>query len=102
VAESTREVPLASVEELELFYAHLEQVITASGFLDAENPRYLMRRLRRLFLRAEPDRNEINILRGILASLDPKARRRSSGDDSPAKRKTGTVSDASEVNPDER
>lgn len=99
--ESTREVPLASVEELEHFYAHLEQVITASGFLDAENPRYLMRRLRRLFLRAEPDRNEINILRGILASLDPEVRRRS-GDDSPAKRKAGAVSDASEANPDER
>ena len=27
--------------------------------------------LRRLFARAEPDQNEINILRGILASLDP-------------------------------
>jgi len=102
VAESNREVPLASVEELEHFYSHLEQVITASGFLDAENPRYLMRRLRRLFLRAEPDRNEINILRGILASLDPEVRRRSSGDDSPAKRTSGAVPESSEVNPDER
>lgn len=71
--EPPRDVPLASVDELEHFYVHLEQVLTASGFLDAENPRYLMRRLRRLFLRAEPDQNEINILRGILASLDPQA-----------------------------
>ena len=69
--EVTRDAPLASTAELERFHVHLEQVLTASGFLDAENPRYLMRRLRRLFLRAEPDRNEINILRGILASLDP-------------------------------
>jgi TrmH family RNA methyltransferase len=67
-----RDAPLASVAELERFYVHLEQVLTACGFLDADNPRYLMRRLRRLFLRAEPDRNEINILRGILASLDPR------------------------------
>jgi len=69
------EVPLASGEELEHFYRHLEQVLTASGFLDPGNPRHLMRRLRRLFLRAEPDQNEINILRGIFASLDPQARR---------------------------
>lgn len=71
VEEAPREVPLASGAELERFYEHLEQVLTASGFLDPANPRYLMRRLRRLFARAEPDRNEINILRGILASLDP-------------------------------
>src|SRR5690606_14441284 len=71
VGEVPRDAPLASAGELERFYVHLEQVLTASGFLDAANPRYLMRRLRRLFLRAEPDRNEINILRGILASLDP-------------------------------
>jgi TrmH family RNA methyltransferase len=71
--EYSRDTPLASVAELERFFIHLEQVLTASGFLDPDNPRYLMRRLRRLVLRAEPDRNEINILRGILASLEPHA-----------------------------
>lgn len=81
-ASAPREVPLASSEELERFYAHLGQVLTASGFLDPENPRFLMRRLRRLFARALPDQNEVNILRGILASLDPAAgnsRRRGGG-----------------------
>jgi tRNA (cytidine32/uridine32-2'-O)-methyltransferase len=77
VSEPKREAPLASAAELERFHVHLEQVLTASGFLDAANPRYLMRRLRRLFLRAEPDRNEINILRGILASLDPRREQQS-------------------------
>lgn len=66
-----REAPPATAGELENFYTHLEQVLVASRFLDPENPRHLMRRLRRLFLRAQPDRNEVNILRGILASLDP-------------------------------
>ncbi|MEQ8205341.1 MAG: RNA methyltransferase, partial [Woeseia sp.] len=66
------EAPLASGEDLEHFYSHLEQVLTDSGFMDPANPRHLMRRLRRLFIRAEPDRNEINILRGIFASLDPR------------------------------
>jgi tRNA/rRNA methyltransferase/tRNA (cytidine32/uridine32-2'-O)-methyltransferase len=75
-SDDVLEVPLASGEELEYFYAHLEQVLTVSGFLDPDNPRVLMRRLRRLFLKAEPDKNEINILRGILASLDPDASKR--------------------------
>ena len=69
-------VRLATGEELEHFYRHLEQVLTASRFLDPDNPRHLMRRLRRLFARAMPDENEINILRGIFASLDPSRRSR--------------------------
>jgi tRNA/rRNA methyltransferase/tRNA (cytidine32/uridine32-2'-O)-methyltransferase len=68
-----RETPLATGEDLEHFYAHLERVLTASGFLDPANPRFLMRRLRRLFARALPDENEVNILRGILAALEPGA-----------------------------
>jgi len=47
-----------------------DRVLTTSGYLDPDNPRLLMRRLRRLFSRAMPDHNEINILRGILASFE--------------------------------
>jgi TrmH family RNA methyltransferase len=67
------ESPPATGTERENFYTHLEQVLTRSGFLDPENPRLLMRRLRRLFTKAELDQNEVNILRGMLASLDPPA-----------------------------
>jgi len=70
--DAVRETPLATGEELENFYMHLEAVLTASGFLDPDNPRHLMRRLRRLFARALPDQNEVNILRGILAAVDPR------------------------------
>ncbi len=63
-------VPLATGEELEHFYTHLERVATDVRFLDPENPRHLMRRLRRLFSRAMPDQNEVNILRGILAAIE--------------------------------
>ena len=66
-----RAIPLATGAELGHFYAHLERVLKASGFLDPDNPRQLMRRLKRLFARAMPDQNEINILRGMLAALDP-------------------------------
>jgi TrmH family RNA methyltransferase len=64
------EIPPATGEEMEHFYAHLENVLTDTGFLDPENPRTLMRRLRRLFIKAQPDQNEVNILRGILTSVD--------------------------------
>ena len=65
------ETPPATGTELENFYTHLQQVLTRSGFLDPENPRLLMRRLRRLFAKAELDQNEVNILRGMLAAVDP-------------------------------
>jgi TrmH family RNA methyltransferase len=56
--------------ELERFFAHLEDVLIGLAFLDPDNPRLLMRRLRRLFARAAPDFNEINILRGILTAVE--------------------------------
>jgi TrmH family RNA methyltransferase len=64
------EVPLASSGDMERFYEHLERVLTDVQFLDPDNPRHLMRRLRRLFIRARPDQNEVNILRGILAAVE--------------------------------
>ena len=64
------DAPLATSGELEHFYTHLEQVLTDLDFLDPDNPRHLMRRLRRLFLRARPDQNEVNILRGILTAVE--------------------------------
>ncbi len=65
------ESPPASAEGLEYFYQHLERVLLGSGFLNPENPRTLMRRLRRLFNRARLDENELNIMRGILSALVP-------------------------------
>jgi len=70
--EYEADAPAASSEELEHFYSHLETVLTNLQFLDPDNPRHLMRRLRRLFIRARPDQNEVNILRGILTSIDRK------------------------------
>ncbi len=68
--EIETEAPPATAEEMELFYGHLETVLRDIRFLDPENPRHLMRRMRRLFIRARPDKNEVNILRGILAAID--------------------------------
>ncbi|MFA5940206.1 MAG: RNA methyltransferase [Sinimarinibacterium sp.] len=62
--------------DIERFYEHLERILLSTGFLDPANPRVLMRRLRTYFNRSAPDRNELNILRGILTSFErPKNRR---------------------------
>jgi tRNA (cytidine32/uridine32-2'-O)-methyltransferase len=65
---------LATSGEMELFYQHLENTLVAIDFLDPDNPRQLMRRLRRLFSRVQPDENEINILRGILTAVQQRRR----------------------------
>jgi tRNA (cytidine32/uridine32-2'-O)-methyltransferase len=64
-----REGRPVSAEEMQRFYRHLEDVLQQIEFLDPENPRLLMRRLVRLFNRASPDHNEMNILRGILTAV---------------------------------
>jgi len=56
--------------DMEHFFGHLERVIIRTGFLNPDVPRFLMRRLRRLFGRAAPDSHEMNILRGILTSVE--------------------------------
>jgi len=58
----------AQADEMERFYQHLEQTLVELDFLDPDNPRQLMRRLRRLYNRARPDENEVNILRGMLSA----------------------------------
>ncbi|MEO1574767.1 MAG: RNA methyltransferase [Pseudomonadota bacterium] len=64
------EIRPATLDEMRYFYEHLERVMLSSGFLDPKNPRHLMRRLNRLFNRALPDQNEVNILRGLLSAVE--------------------------------
>jgi len=52
--------------QMERLFEHLEQTLLDIRFLNPRQPKRLMARLRRLFNRARPDQNEINILRGIL------------------------------------
>ena len=60
----------ASSAELEGMLVHLQQVMQDSGFLDPAQPNQIMQRMRRLFLRSEMTRNEINILRGLLSAVE--------------------------------
>ena len=61
------ELPLAPSGDVEHFYAHLEEVLHEINFSDRTG--HLLERLRRLFNRAQLDRNELNILRGILSAV---------------------------------
>jgi len=58
----------ASSEQMEGFYAHLHQTLIDIEFLDPEKNARFMRRMRRLYNRAELDVKEVDILRGILTS----------------------------------
>jgi TrmH family RNA methyltransferase len=61
------EMALAPSADVEHFYAHLLEVLNEIDFDDRTG--HLMERLRRLFNRAQLDRNELNILRGILSAV---------------------------------
>jgi len=61
-------------DDLSHLYDHFERSLTTIGFLDKENPRFLMRRIKRLFNRADLDRNELQIMHGILRAAETKAR----------------------------
>lgn len=65
---------LATMDEMEGFYRHLEATLVQVGFLDAANPRHLMARLRRLFGRSTVDHTEMSILRGILTETQKAVR----------------------------
>ena len=68
---------LARHEELERLYEQLERAMVDHGFLNPKHPKKLMPRLRRLFNRAQLEREEVNILRGVIKALtEPKRRQR--------------------------
>lgn len=66
--ESENEYPLS--EDLERFYVHLEETLSAADFIQKNHPGVVMTKLRRLVNRARPEAQELNILRGILSSVD--------------------------------
>lgn len=63
------EFPLANAHQMELFFEHLDKTLHEIDFHHASQSTLLMSRLRRLFLRAQLDSQEVNILRGILSAI---------------------------------
>jgi TrmH family RNA methyltransferase len=63
------ELDAADLQEVERFYAHLEKTLINIGFLNPDSPKRLMPKLRRLFSRTRLQKEEINILRGMLSAM---------------------------------
>ncbi|WP_100752931.1 tRNA (cytosine(32)/uridine(32)-2'-O)-methyltransferase TrmJ [Vibrio salilacus] len=57
-------------KELEMFFTHLEKVVKQTQFISDKQPGKVMNKLRRLFNRARPEAQELNILRGILTAIE--------------------------------
>ncbi|MDO9394137.1 MAG: TrmH family RNA methyltransferase, partial [Methylotenera sp.] len=56
----------ATIDSLEGFYAHLEETLLHIGYLNPAAPKKLMERLRRIYARVRLEKEEVNLLRGIL------------------------------------
>lgn len=59
----------AGVAQIEGMYRHLEEALIAVEFLDPDNPKKLMPRLKRMFSRTQLEAEEVNILRGIARQI---------------------------------
>lgn len=69
------EFPLASFEEVERLYEHLEKTLTEIRFLNPDQPKRLMTRMRRIFGRIRLEQEEVQILRGVLKMISRVVRR---------------------------
>ncbi len=61
--------PLASAQELEGLYGHIQSVLLEIGFLDPRNPARMMNYLRRLLGRANLNSRDVRVLRGLFRQV---------------------------------
>ncbi|EPJ47695.1 MAG: putative tRNA/rRNA methyltransferase (trmH family protein) [Osedax symbiont Rs1] len=57
-------------QEMIHFYQHLEQVLRKAHFLIPQHEGRAMQKLQRFFNRARPEKEELGMLRGVLASIE--------------------------------
>jgi len=66
----------ASSENVERFFEHLEQVLDRIGFIKSPHSSSLLRKIRRLFVRAVMSVDDVNIFRGILSAIEYQLQRK--------------------------
>ena len=64
---STIEDIYPTAQEMEYFFAHTEQIYKTLGFIQNQG---VMQKLRRLYNRSSLEKNELNILRGMLSAVE--------------------------------
>jgi tRNA/rRNA methyltransferase len=63
----------ASIDSVEGFYQHLQETLLYIGYLNPQAPKKLMERIRRIYARIRLEKEEVNLLRGILTlTVTPK------------------------------
>ena len=72
IIQPSKENELVTHEVQNGFYLHLEKLLTEIGFLKKIQGERLMQRLRLLFNRTTMEKDEVNILRGILTDIEKK------------------------------
>ena len=72
----SRPVKMASSAQVEGMFQHMERTLLEIGFLEAQNPKRIMRALRRLFGRSLLEEREVRILHGIWSKVDWVIRKR--------------------------
>jgi tRNA/rRNA methyltransferase len=65
----------ATSADIEGFIAHLESSVVEAGYIDPASPGRFMERMRRLFARSGLEREEVRVMRGMLAAFERKMRR---------------------------
>lgn len=70
IKPTNTKIELATIEEIQNFYQHLQKILLAVKFLNPKNEISVMAKLKRLFNRAQLEKNEVSILRGILTTIN--------------------------------
>lgn len=65
----------ATRDDVEGFIAHLESAVVEAGYIDPAKPGRFMERMRRLFARSALEREEVRVMRGMLAAFEKRMRR---------------------------
>jgi tRNA/rRNA methyltransferase len=66
----------ATGEDIAGLFEHLEACALASGYVDPRRPGRFIERMRRLFARTGLEREEVKLVRGLLAACEKRMRRR--------------------------
>ncbi len=74
ITEDAEQTVYPDVQQMTQFYQQLELALTEINFIIAQHPGKIMTKLHRLFNRARPEQEELNILRGILSRIRQNAK----------------------------
>jgi len=61
---------LATVEQLEILFAHMRDTFLKINYLNPQNPEHILRSYRQLLGRAALDDRDVRIIRGLLSEID--------------------------------